>query len=574
MSGAATATAMGAGRVIGWGSPRVETGASAQAAAIVDLAIARDAVLTIADWEVSGADLLGRGESRQPNGGHSIVVLPPLAIPVDVEIVDPANGEGVPGRVRFVAADGRYLPPVGHRDEINPGFFEDTGGDLILGSAAYAYVPARFPIRLPLGAVEVEAIGGFGRRPYRARVEIDPSTRRLVLPLERALDLHDDRWVTADSHVHFLAPSTALLQAAAEDIDIVNLLAAGWGNLYTNVTDLEWGSMTDPRGRHIVVVGTENRQNVLGHLALLGAHRMTSPLASGGPPEGPMGGALDVLLADWADRCRAAGGLTVAAHFPLPFAEIAADIVAGKIEAIETQAMSPGLDDPAVLEWYRFLNLGYRLPVVAGTDKMSSEVPIGAVRSYAHLLDDDGLTFDAWAAAVRRGRTFVSSGPILELSVDGHEPGDVVRLSTPGRVEVAIRSRSAQPVITAVEMVVNGRVVAATGVPVATAELALRETIEISDGSWIAARSRSADHIESAFATSMAAHTSPVYIDVDDRPLVPAAEDAAVVEQVILGARTWVAGLAAISAPDERARMLAYFDASIETLRRRMTERT
>jgi hypothetical protein len=570
MSDGMPATALGVGRVIGWGSPRAETDVSAQVAVVVDLAIARDAVLTIADWKVSGSDLLLHREVRQPNGRRSIAVLPPSTIPVDVEIVDPTNGDGVPGRVRFVSADGRYLPPIGHRDEINPGFFEDTGGDLILGSAAYAYVPARFSIRLPAGSVEVEVIGGFDRRPYRARVEIDSSSRRLVLPLERILDLHGDRWVTADSHVHFLAPSTALLQAAAEDIDIVNLLAAQWGDLYTNVTDIEWGSMTDPSGRRIVVVGTENRQTPLGHLALLGARRMTGPLASGGPPEGPMAGALDVLLADWADRCRAAGGLTVAAHFPLPYAEIAADIVAGKIEAIETQALSPGLDDPAVVEWYRYLNLGYRLPIVAGTDKMSSEIPIGAVRSYAHLLDDGDLTFESWAAAVRRGRTFVTSGPILELSVDGHEPGDVVRLSTPGRVEVALRARSAQPMITDIEIVVNGRVVAATGVPAATAELALRETIEVSDGSWIAARSRSGHHIESAFATSMAAHTSPVYVDVDNRPMVPAAEDAAVVEQVILGARTWVAELAAVAGPGERARMLGYFDASIETLRRRM----
>ncbi len=75
-----------------------------------------------------------------------------------------------------------------------------------------------------------------------------------------------------------------------------------------------------------------------------------------------MGGALADLLADWADRCRAAGGLVIGAHFPLPYAEIAADIVAGKIDAIETQALAPGLDDPSVLEWYRFLSLGYRLP--------------------------------------------------------------------------------------------------------------------------------------------------------------------------------------------------------------------
>ncbi len=57
----------------------------------------------------------------------------------------------------------------------------------------------------------------------------------------------------------------------------MNLLATQWGDLYTNVTDLPWGSMADPSGRRIVVVGTENRQNMLGHLALLGAHRPVHP---------------------------------------------------------------------------------------------------------------------------------------------------------------------------------------------------------------------------------------------------------------------------------------------------------
>ncbi|HEY2888424.1 MAG TPA: CehA/McbA family metallohydrolase, partial [Candidatus Limnocylindrales bacterium] len=491
-------------------------------------------------------------------------------IPVEIEIVDPLSGERVAARVRFTTADGRYLPPLGHRDEVNPGFFEDSGADLILGSSAYAYVPGRFSIELPPGAVDVEVVGGFDRRPHRARLAIDGSSSRLELPLERTIDLHAGRWVTADTHVHFLSPSSALLQATAEDVDLVNLLAAQWGDLFTNVADQPFGSMADPAGRRLIVVGTENRQNMLGHLALLGAHRPVSPLASGGPPEGRMAGALSVLLADWADRCRLAGGLVVAAHFPLPYAEIAADIVAGKIDAIETQALSPGLDDPAVLEWYRFLNLGYRLPVVAGTDKMSAEVPVGAVRTYGHLLDDEALTFDSWAAAVRAGRTFVSSGPVLELAVDGHEPGAVITMAAAGGLDVVIRARAAQPVITDLELVVNGRVVAATSAAAGSSELRLNERIEIGAGAWIAARSRSAAEIRSAFTTSMAAHTSPVYVDVRDAPLIPSPADAALVEQIMLGARTWVAELAAVAQPSERARMVAFFDTSLETLRRRL----
>ena len=261
----------------------------------------------------------------------------------------------------------------------------------------------------------------------------------------------------------------------------------------------------------------------------------------------------------------------MAAHFPLPYAEIAADIVAGKIDALETQALAPGLDDPAVLEWYRFLDLGYRLPIVAGTDKMSAEVPVGAVRAYVHLLSDDPLSFDTWAAAVRAGRTFVTSGPILELTVDGHEPGDVIRMGSAGRLEAAVRVRAAQPVITDLELIVDGRVVAAVaaagGVTYARAP---RDASRSAAGAWIAARSRSADVIESAFTTSMAAHTSPIYVEVDGRPFVPKAEAGVVVERIIEGARTWVDELAAVAEPAERTRMVAFLDASLATLRERL----
>ena len=79
--------------------------------------------------------------------------------------------------------------------------------------------------------------------------------------------------------------------------------------------------------------------------------------------------------------------------------------------------------------------------------------------------------------------------------------------------------------------------------------------------------------IHSAFTTSMAAHTSPVYVEVHGRPFVPSADEAAVVEQVIAGARTWVAELAAIDDPADRDRMVAYFAASLGTFRERLGDR-
>jgi len=147
-------------------------------------------------------------------------------------------------------------------------------------------------------------------------------------------------------------------------------------------------------------------------------------------------------------------------------------------------------------------------------------------------------------------------------------------MASAGHLQVSVVARASQPVINVVELVVNGRIVAATSPTSAgVLEQRLDETIEVRAGSWVAARCRSTSEIQSAFTTSMAAHTSAVYIEVDGAPLVPPAADGAAVAAVIDGARTWVAGLAAVADPAERERMVRFFDASLELLRLRMLGR-
>jgi hypothetical protein len=554
---------------IGWGrrTPGADAAHGDDAARrVVDLAFAPDARIALGDWTIAAADLATGATS--PDGRVRIEPLASTGVRVEVQVS--ADGEASPARVRFAAADGRYLPPLGHRDEVNTGIYEDSGAGLVLGADTYAYVPGRFEIDLPVGAVEVEVVKGFDHRPVRATVTVGPDTRELAIALDRSIDLRDAGWRTADPHVHFIPPSTALLQAAAEDITFVHLLATQLGDEFASVADLAFGSQQDPSGRHVVMVGTENRQNVLGHLGLLGARRPILPLASGGAPEGPIGAPIGELLADWADRCHAEGGLVVGAHFPLPFAEIAADIVAGRIDAIEMQTFAPGLDNPTVTEWYRFLNCGYRVPVLGGTDKMSAEMPLGGVRTYARLDPDIAPTFEAWSAAVRAGRTFATSGPVIELQVDGHEPGDVVALpASGGRLEVRIRARAAQPIVGCVELVMNGRVIAREDAPAGTTELALSAPVDVTSGAWIAARARSDHEIRSAYLTSMAAHTSPVYVDVADSPLFVGADAEAIVA-VIDGTVRWLETIATIADPALRARMAARIAESGTTLRARI----
>ena len=556
--------------IAGWGSVRQR---ASESSSLIDVALAADASL-IVDGEVIPAGRLPGDGSRRRFGRVSIQPLPLAARRVDVEIIDATTGRPMPARVHVRAADGRYLPPLGHREEVNPGLNEDTGADLVLGDTTYAYVPGRFPIDLPLGTVQVEVARGFGYRPLRRSVDVAKIEGPLVLALEPVEWPADDGWVAADCHVHFISPSSALLQAQAEGVGIVNLLATQWGDHHTSVVDLPIVALSDPTARHLVVMGSENRQNMLGHIGLLGASEAVLPMASGGAPEGRLGDPLSWLMADWADAVRAQRGLAVAVHFPLPYTEVAADIVAGKIEAVEMQALTPGVDGPSIREWYRFLNCGFRLPIVGGTDKMTAEIPLGGIRTYARLEPEGPLSFERWADAVRSGRTFVTSGPFVEIAVDGQQPGDTVRLGRGGgTVDVSATATAALPVIEGLELIHDGTVIARADAPTGTDHIDLAERVGVTHGGWLAARVTSSQLIQSAFATAMGAHSSPIYLEVPGRPTFDA-DDAAVIATIIDGGRTWMESVAPVAPHVDRRRLIAYFESAQAKLDELAQERT
>ncbi|SIT56105.1 hypothetical protein BQ8794_240312 [Mesorhizobium prunaredense] len=66
---------------------------------------------------------------------------------------------------------------------------------------------------------------------------------------------------------------------------------------------------------------------------------------------------------------------------------------------------------------------------VAGTDKMSADCAVGAMRTYAKIPDLGEFSYETWMSAVRAGRTFVTTGPLLDLNVNGKPMGDRIRTS-------------------------------------------------------------------------------------------------------------------------------------------------
>lgn len=436
---------------------------------------------------------------------------------VHVTVVDEKTDKAIPCRVHFRSPEGIPYQPHGHHNQVNRNmnsWHQDIGGDLDLGQVAYAYIDGKCQGWLPRGTVVVDIARGFEYEPLRTEVTIKPGQRELQLKLKRWTDMNQQRWFSGDSHVHFLGGQGAHREAQGEDLNVVNLLQSQWGHLFTNTEDFIGRPNVSDDGNTIVYCSQENRQHLLGHLTLLGLKEPVMPWCSDGPAEAELGGNLEITMARWADACHAQGGTVIIPHLPTPNGEPATLIATGRADAVEMLAQG----DLFHIEYYRYLNCGYRLPLVGGTDKMSSDVPVGMYRTYANIPDDRPFDYQSWCDAVKAGRTFLSSGPIIQMSVNGVGIGDTLKLpGNGGTVEVEATAQSIFPIHT-LQIIQEGRVVASTDEPSGSRNLRLHAKLNIDRHSWLAARCGGPNYSilahHDGWGRGIFAHTSPVYLAV------------------------------------------------------------
>jgi hypothetical protein len=499
----------------GWGEPQNPKASPAY----VEVAAIPSATVTVKnDGEELGqanwGELQDRGKIEAPR--VCLEVVDRGKSWVHVTVVDDQTGKPIPCRVHFRSPQGIPYQPHGHHNHVNSNlgtWHIDIGGDLRLGQITYAYIDGKCQGWLPRGEVIVDVGRGFEYEPLRARVRVEAGQRELVLRLKRWTDMNARRWFSGDSHVHFLGTQGAHREAQGEDLNVVNLLQSQWGHLFTNTEDFTGSPTLSNEGNTIVYCSQENRQHFLGHLTLLGLKEPVMPWCTDGPGEAELGGTLEEAMSYWVDACHAQGGTVVIPHLPNPNGEPAVLIATGRADAVEmlVHGQYPHL------EYYRYLNGGYRLPLVGGTDKMSSDVPVGIYRTYAYVPAEEEFTYESWCRAVRAGRTFLSGGPIIDFTVDGVRVGDTLQLSSAGTVEVEAAAESIFPIHT-LEIVQQGRVVASTEEPKGSRRLRLRAPLKIDGHTWLAARcggpGYSAVQHHDGWRRGIFAHTSPVYVAV------------------------------------------------------------
>jgi hypothetical protein len=449
---------------------------------------------------------------------------------VHVRVNDAATGRPTPVRIRLTDAAGNYYPPLGRLSQFATGRGQDVGGNLLLDGKEYAYIDGTCEVPLPAGTIIAELWKGPEYRPQTIETQLAAGKLALRLAVERWVNLREQGWYSGDTRCHYLSPRAALLEAAAEDLAVVNVLAledrikdetGKAAPAIPNILDFSGQMPAAEMPGHLVAVNTRNTHPVLGSLGLLNTHRVVYPLTFGGPA-----GADDWTLADWCDQCHRKGGLVVRTLAPdedrgYPIAEPLAELILGKVDAYEISSLPacPFLD--GLSGWLQLLGCGSRVPLVGASGKHGNDVPLGAARTYARLQPGEQLTYRAWIEAVRAGRTFVTNGPLVSLTVNGQDPGAVIDLEpSGGTLQVRTEARSILP-FSHLELV-SGGVVTHTATPSGEPQAAVIEA-ELSwcGSGWLAACCRGTRPLERGPTPQhIFAHTSPVYIRVEGREAV------------------------------------------------------
>ena len=192
------------------------------------------------------------------------------------------------------------------------------------------------------------------------------------------------------------------------------------------------------------------------------------------------------------------------------------------------QDLYSGISPYSLSDWYRYLNCGYQVAAVGGTDKMTAMTAVGTVRTYARIAADQPFTYEAWMEAVRRAETFVTYGPLLTFAVDGRPMGSRIAMTANGgSVSVDWQVASVTVPLSKVELVVNGEIRESTSVGAAQASGSW--TVKLDQSSWLAllVRGHYPDKPE-----MIAAHSSAVMVDVEGSAMLAAADAVTILEQI------------------------------------------
>ncbi len=471
-------------------------------------------------------------------------------------VVEAGSGKPVAARVYLEGADGRRFHvasadgvgtavPYGRTNWLNPRSVE-----------VHTSVSAHpFRAELPAGAYVLTVERGKEYRTFTRTLEVGPEGGgvKVEVPLRRWIDLAARGWYSGETHLHRTVEELRTV-LPAEDLNVGFPLsfwvtkgetAPGTGDRNmpgesgARLVEVDPTHVVWPRNTEYEIFTMGGRAHTLGALFVLN-HREV--FRTGAPPWGGIarqareeGALLDMDKLDWAFAFLLPP-VTGAGLYEL------ANNHMWRTEYAFTNYVSvapPYLHPPhggrrgserdwTLYTWgmyYTLLNAGFRSAPTAGTASGVHPVPAGFSRVYVHL--PDGFGYERWLKGLREGRSFVTTGPMVFATVNGHDPGTTLELAGPGKVRVA-GTVASEDRLAFLEVVQDG-------VPVRTVMGRNRESsdgarettfdteVSFEGSGWLALRCWE----ERPGGRFRWAHTAPWHVTVPGRPLLPRVEEKA-----------------------------------------------
>ncbi|HEX4352333.1 MAG TPA: CehA/McbA family metallohydrolase [Polyangiales bacterium] len=404
---------------------------------------------------------------------------PPAAAPgvLHVTVTDAANGQPMPCKLILSTSDPMRRPHFGMG-----GMVGDWIGPNVLATEDAIYGdPCDADIELPSGDYHVQASRGIEFEIAQQDVTVKPHGHtQLELSLTRALDTTG--YACADFHVHS-APSfdsdvpldQRLISAVAEGLDAMaptdhDVLGDWDGELArTNMAD----QLTLVLGNEVTPDQWSTPQ-AIGHFGVFPIPTNFDPQDYELTWQSPAGllERLDTLYPDSLIQVNhprwdpIIGYFSAAGFNPLD-THIDDRLGLSHLDAIELWNsheidVTGGTPLEVLLQdYFALLDLGVVLVATGNTDTHElSRQPLGYPRNCIKVADDDhpGLTPEMITDGVSRGQVFVTSGPWLEVSLDGHGPGERAMRSDAPMLDVSIDAASWVPV-ERLQVIVNGTTV-------------------------------------------------------------------------------------------------------------------
>jgi hypothetical protein len=458
-------------------------------------------------------------------------------------------------------------------------YLDDTRGTSWVPEGAVAYVQRGerhfvvrdgFAIDLPTGLYTLIAERGPEYVPFHTSIDGRAGTDVTVeAKVSRWIDMNRLGWFSGDLHNH-RRPEEMPLLLLAEDLNVAPTLSDWvWEDRQRSAPPQTSHAIREADSKHVFSVLDKEVERLKGGPGAVDLIGLRSPI--------PFDGYLLYPTNDvFAKQARAQGGWVDAEK--IVWRDAAALVALGHVDFagivynhfnrqdVETETDSWGMIPKSRPEYrtaagmplwamdvyYRFLNCGFRLPVSAGSASGVKAAPLGYNRVYVKL--DGPFSYDRWFRSLKAGHSVATNGPMLFLTVDGKQPGDVLRLAEKGRRSIRVHAQvSSQTPMDRLEVIFNGKTIRSIE---GSGKLEADFTVDVGHSGWFAARA-----FEKPDRTVRFAHTSPVYVEVPGQADV-VADDAKFFVDWIDREIAFYRESSAFREPAHREAMLALFTAA------------